>query len=260
MAIDPTNLKAAGAIGLRKKMDPAAQDKKLHEVAELYEQQFLREMVKAMRGTVPEGGLMKASQGEQIYKEQLDNNYVEQWSQKGGLGLQGIIYQQLVDKYGPSMGIKAQDTVPKGPIALDAKSTVQNPFSVKSAPSATGSTRFEFEKNPAAGAEPTALKAPWAGRVLGVKEFNPNEYALEIAHDNGLKSQFVFRGSLSGQALATSENEGQNVQAGETIGLLNPEAKRFFWNVSHDLPPTDLQSSSAPKLHGLMNRNPSALE
>jgi flagellar protein FlgJ len=244
MAIDPSNLKAAGAIGLRKTLDPAAQDKKLHEVAELYEQQFLREMVKAMRSTVPDGGLVKKSQGEEIYKEQLDHNYVEQWSKTGGLGLQNIIYQQLMDKFGAKMGLKAQEFQPKGPIAFDAKSNLQNPFAVKSSPSATaaGPTRFEFQKNLelSPGKDPVALQAPWAGRLLGVKELNPNEYALEMSHENGLKSQFVFRGSLAQNALNGPAGQPQSFQAGETIGLLSPEAKSFYWNVSGRAPEESL--------------------
>ena len=93
-------------MGLRKTLDPKQQDKKLREVAELYEGQFLREMVKAMRGTVQESGLVKVSQGEHIYREQLDQNYVDEWSKRGGLGFQEIIYKQLLEKYGEKMGIK----------------------------------------------------------------------------------------------------------------------------------------------------------
>jgi flagellar protein FlgJ len=51
---------------------------------------------------------------------------------------------------------------------------------------------------------------------------------VEIEHDNGLKSQVVFRGSLS--KLST----GDTVQAGETLGVLSAEARSLYWTVEPD--------------------------
>ena len=240
MAIDSTGPKTGGLnqlnpapMKLHPTMDAKAQDAKLREVAELYEEQFLREMVKAMRGTVPEGGLVKTSQGEQIYREQLDQNYVEQWGKRGGLGLQEIIYKQLMEKFGQKMGLRAMQAQPKGPIALDEKSKLQNPFAVKRAETLSADQlRLEFQKAALSSNQPQSLQAPWSGSVLGAKQINPNEYVLEMAHDNGLKSQFVFRGSLANSVLEPSSASPKSVQAGDTIGLLSPEAKSFFWTVS----------------------------
>ena len=46
-------------------------EQQLREVAELYEKNFMREMYKAMRGTVPENTLVKTNQAEKIFQEQL---------------------------------------------------------------------------------------------------------------------------------------------------------------------------------------------
>jgi hypothetical protein len=65
-------------------------DQKLHEVSEMYEKHFLREMMKAMRSTVHEGGFIQQNQAERIFKEQLDDHYVDKWSEKGGIGLSKV--------------------------------------------------------------------------------------------------------------------------------------------------------------------------
>jgi len=49
---------------------------------------------------------------------------------------------------------------------------------------------------------------------------------LGISHDGGLSGRLVFRGSTE------RLNLGQEVQAGEQVGLLSPEAKSFFWNIN----------------------------
>lgn len=84
----------------------SAAEKKLRDVAKMYEGQFLREMVKAMRGTVTDSGFIKENQAEKIFREQLDQEYTDKWVDRGGLGFQDIIYNQLVEKYGPQLGIQ----------------------------------------------------------------------------------------------------------------------------------------------------------
>jgi peptidoglycan hydrolase FlgJ len=75
------------------------QDQNLREAAEMYEQHFMREMVKAMRQATPEAGLIPQNMGEKIFSEQLDNQRVEQWSKSGGVGLADMIYQHVKERY-----------------------------------------------------------------------------------------------------------------------------------------------------------------
>ena len=65
-------------------------DKKLHGVADMYEQHFIREMMKQMRSTVSEGGFVKANNAEKIFQEQLDDQYADQWQKSGGIGFSKI--------------------------------------------------------------------------------------------------------------------------------------------------------------------------
>ncbi|MNT48555.1 hypothetical protein D3C72_1853400 [compost metagenome] len=69
------------------------------------------------------------------------------------------------------------------------------------------------------------VKAPWDGVLLGKKTLADNQTLVEIEHDNGLKSQMVFAGTVG------KISEGQKLQAGETLGVLSPEAKSLYWTV-----------------------------
>ena len=67
-------------------------DEKLKDVSALYEKHFLGEMMKAMRSTVKEGGIVQANQAEKIFREQLDDiaqffrhNFVEDHATNGCL-------------------------------------------------------------------------------------------------------------------------------------------------------------------------------
>jgi flagellar protein FlgJ len=202
-------------------------DEKLKDVSEMYEKHFLREMLKSMRSTVHEGGFIKASQGEKIFRDQLDDQYVDKWSDKGGIGLSKLIYTQLVEKFGAQLGIKNPVEKPHGPLPLNEKSDFTGSTFNSSGKKENFSIRFDrvaLEK-PELGNKTTEVKAPWAGILLNKVALNPDESLLEIAHDNGLKSRLVFKGALS--KLST----GQNLQEGEVLGLLSPEAKSLFWNV-----------------------------
>jgi flagellar protein FlgJ len=201
----------------REVMTEAKMDESLKKVSELYEKQFLRQMVKAMRGTVTEGGLVPTSQAEKIFREQLDQEHVEVWGDKGGIGLGNMIHKQLRQKY----GMDRMEQVPKGPIQIGEKFKIESPTPKK--------TLVHYELQQAAIKDGNAqVSAPWTGSLVGAKQINPDEYLLEMNHDNGLKSKMVFRGTLDPQFKTAT---GQEIQAGLRIGLLSPEAKSFFWTV-----------------------------
>lgn len=227
-----------GGMPLTQKPTAEETDKKLKDVSQMYEKQFLREMLKAMRGTVHESGLIKTSQAEQIFREQLDGEYVDKWGEKGGIGLADLIHQQLVDRYGAKLGLSAPIARPQGPIALGEKAN----FSGKPVPSAGAEagnkTTFRFDRvavgeselrppGLGAGLGADGLKAPWSGLLLGSRQLGSDETLMELQHDNGLKSQLVFRG------IAAPGLQGTPIQAGQTIGLLSPEANSFFWTLEN---------------------------
>ncbi len=217
---------------VRQPLTPEQQDQKLREVGELYEKQFLREMVKQMRSTVnDEGGMLPTSNAEKIFREQLDQEYVEKWGAKGGIGLADVIHKQLREKYGAMLGINPQMAKPAGPIKIDEKHQIPNAVKVQSPLAAkANSTTFQFDLQKAALAD-SDVTAPWSGSLLGIKSLSQDEHVLEMAHDNGLKSRMVFRGQLEKELQPSKMQAGAEIQAGQRLGLLSPEAKSFFWTV-----------------------------
>lgn len=212
---------------------PEQMDQKLKDVSKLYEKQFLREMMKQMRATVSdEGGMIPTSNAEKIFREQLDQEYVEKWGDHGGIGLADMIHKQLLEKLGPAMGIVPAPQRPQGPLKIDEKSLQANPlkFHSQTNPSRPHKVSLQFDLQEAA-LQDGEVSAPWGGSLLGVKKLSQDENLLELAHDNGLKSQLVFRGSLEKNFQPAQFRPGTEIQAGQRLGLLSPEAKSLFWTV-----------------------------
>ncbi len=212
-------------------------DEKLKDVSKMYEKHFLGEMMKAMRSTVHESGFIQVNQAEKIFREQLDGEYVDKWSEKGGIGLSSMIYDQLVQRYGAQLGIAKKELKPMGPIALNEKSnftahqfhhpgrgkdSMSYRISRTTPPPIAGAKAVEASEN--------QVKAPWGGTLRAVRNLVDKQTMVEIEHDNGLKSQVVFRGEVS------QIETGKKVQAGETLGILSSEAKSLYWTVEPDHP------------------------
>lgn len=231
---------AGGARPLRgQPRTPEQIEKQFKDVSQLYEKQFLREMVKAMRSTIQESGFIKQNQGEKIFREQLDQEYVEKWGSRGGIGIADMIYNQLVEKYGEAAGLKQRVEKVKGPISVAHLSDFQVNQKVSSE---KYPITYEFERNvtessnalggasssPAESRGLVKIQNPLMGRLLQNIKLGPDETVLEILHDSGLKSRMVFRGQ------SPSLVQGQRLDQGQTIGLLSPEARSFFWSVALD--------------------------
>ncbi len=142
-----------------------ATDEKFHEVADLYERHFIREMMKQMRSTVHKSDFIKQNNAEKIFQDQLDDQYATQWGKSGGVGLSGIIYDQLMQKYGSQFGLKPKIEKPVGPIDLNSKSNFTGAV-MQSASEKNNSTTFKIQTDASQRAE---LKNPWAGTLLDKK-------------------------------------------------------------------------------------------
>jgi flagellar protein FlgJ len=204
-----------------------ATEKQIKEVADMYEKYFIREMMKQMRATVhQEDGVIKRNNAEKIFTDQLDDQYADQWGKAGGIGLSGLIYDQIIDKYGVSLGLKKPLEKPMGPMKLDQKSN----FSGITSPSAAGSKSGDpltFRLESPAG-EKSQLTNPWAGTLLDKKYLEMDQMQYHIKHDNGLESLIVTRGSGLGPEQKLSP--GDTIGAGEQLGWLS-ESSPLFWTL-----------------------------
>lgn len=197
------------------------------EVSDMYEKHFLRELMKSMRSSVPESGLVKVNGAEKIFREQLDNEYVEKWGERGGVGLSDLIYKDLVEKYGERFGLKeAQEGKPTGPLKLSEKDTLNVK---RNYDETNGRLEFQFDglKKEAAGS--VEAVSPWSGSLAKKVQLSADEHYLELNHDNGLTSQIKFKGFLQ------PINVNDRLNSGDKIGILSQDANEFFWNLKNQV-------------------------
>lgn len=217
------------APGLPVRPQPKSVDDKLRDASKMYEKMFLREMVKAMRSTVPESGFIKQNAAEKLFRDEMDQENVNNWANhQSGVGLADLIYNNLIEKYGAQLGLKEPVQKPRGPIALNEESRYAGPTRIPAARPSETTYRFDRRVDSAEGGE---LLAPWSGTITEKRDLGDGATLLGLSHDHGLSGKFVFRGT------AERLNLGQSVQGGERIGLLSPEAKAFFWTLGVESAP-----------------------
>ncbi len=101
-------------------------NKQMREASQAYEKYFLDEMVKAMRSTVPKNeGLIKSNFAEDLYRENLDQEYVKTWSESGGVGLSDLIFDQLKAQI---EGFQDQGRAARGPKAYEKQALPIEPL------------------------------------------------------------------------------------------------------------------------------------
>lgn len=202
-----------------------ARNQKVDEVAKMYEKQFLREMVKAMRGTVSFSDTTKPNMAENIYREQLDNEYVESWGENGGIGLSDVIYEQLMDRYfdGGAKSLKQQGGIQLSDRDVLKVSRMRNE-SLESPVSKQVPLKVELKQS----ADGTAaqVKAPWDGDVVAKTRLD-GRTAVTLDHGPGVRSTLIFDGVPGADV-----QPGARIEKGRTVGVLSPEINSFFWNLN----------------------------
>ena len=73
----------------------AAQDKKLRQACEGFEEMFMEIMYKQMRDTVPEDSLFGSSNADKILESMRDSEFMKQAAASGGIGLADMLYRQM---------------------------------------------------------------------------------------------------------------------------------------------------------------------
>lgn len=202
--------------------EPKSMESKLREVSDMYEKHFMREMVRAMRSTVPETDFIKTNQAEKIFREQLDDEYVEMWGKRGGVGFSDLIYNQLIEKFGPALG-KQPMARPQGPLPMTEKANTNLKFELTSRAQAKN---LDMKISPREGAWPSLdVQSPWSGVLLKQVSLGNEEQLLEIDHGNGLLGKYVFKGWSSDLAPQS------NIAAGQVLGKISPDSGALYWSL-----------------------------
>jgi len=83
-------------------LEKAASEKnldKLKEASQEFEAYFVNTLLKVMRNTIQEGGLVKKSQARETFEGMLDEEMAKKIAKGGGIGLADMIYQNMLKAY-----------------------------------------------------------------------------------------------------------------------------------------------------------------
>lgn len=220
--------------GISLKREQVNPEAKLREVSKMYEQHFLNEMVKAMRSTVDHSRLTEPSMAEKIYSEKLDDQYVETWAGRGGVGLADIIYNQIHEKFF-NAGSGMRPLRPQGPLQIQ-KGTILK-IDESHEPKAGGfpivkpqsslprnevSFLYGFEGG---NSQLKTVTSPYDGEVMQLFRAGEDRQLVKLAHNDGLVSTISFAGQTN------SLTKGERIAAGQKLGILSPYATGLTWQL-----------------------------
>jgi peptidoglycan hydrolase FlgJ len=70
-------------------------EKRLKKVCADFESLFIYHMLKKMRSTIPKSGLVNEMKGKDTYETIMDQKVSEDLSNKGGVGIQKMLFNQI---------------------------------------------------------------------------------------------------------------------------------------------------------------------
>lgn len=73
--------------------------KKLKNLCQDFESFFMREVIKAMRDTVPKNSLLHGGNAEEIYKSMYDDQLATNMAKEGDSGISQALFRQLTNAY-----------------------------------------------------------------------------------------------------------------------------------------------------------------
>lgn len=103
----PTKIQDLPSQAQEAKITKPEKNPEVEKVAKMMEQEFLREMLGAMRKSISKSDLVEESMAQKIYEDKTYEHYLDEWTKAGGVGMSEIIYQQLMERYYPQKIQKA---------------------------------------------------------------------------------------------------------------------------------------------------------
>lgn len=213
---------------LEKKERPAppARDPRVMEAAKMYEVYFLNQMMKAMRSTVSFSDQSKPSMGESIYREQLDDQYVDSWANQGGIGLAEMIHDDLKGKVTAQREQMARRKLGKQKTTFAL--TDRDTLSVRRLPQTqVGEERvlvsLEGTKGPRAGAtEPEAVRSPWEGEITAIRSADGKTVLTMLIDGQSAKAREV---QMAWDGVPVEVAVGDHLRPEQVVGHLHIRAR-----------------------------------
>lgn len=201
----------------------------VRDAAKMYENHFLNEMVKAMRSTVGKSeGMIKQNFAEKIFTEQLDQQYVEGWANKGGIGLADMIYKQISEKYLNTVKKdfhQAPGMLPIAPKQQNGGMKATDSIQMKTIPAGQGAQQeYRFEVLDPTGIGHEAV-APMPGTVTKAQSLGDGWNLVHMDHGQGLRSELTFPGTI------TDFGDGKQLDAGQKLGQLDSTRPALAWKL-----------------------------
>lgn len=250
-----------------RKAPPTERDPRVMDAARMYEKYFLNQMVKAMRSTVKYSDLQKPTMGEEIYRDQLDDQYVDSWTNTGGIGLADMIHDELLGKAQMNKlrreAMKASKGKTRTPMAL----TDRDVLAVRRLPTSAANNGagqngagqngtysetvlVSLGKTTVTRADaPETVRSPWEGEIVQI-QVNHGKVLIDL-HVGSKKSegravQIAFDGvpfhGTGGES--GSLRVGNQIKAGQVIGHLAPQARGIL--IRQEVPGTKVQAEVKP--------------
>lgn len=104
-SIKSSNYHDVGALSQLRQQAHIKPDQAIEKVAQQFESVFVQMMLKAMRETVPEGGLF-GDEATKTFEQMLDSQLSVTLSEGGGIGLAPVIARQLKGNTGVEQVVK----------------------------------------------------------------------------------------------------------------------------------------------------------
>ena len=214
--------------------DAQARDPRVMEAARMYENYFLNQMVRAMRSTVSFSELSKPSMAEGIFREKLDDEYVQQWSQRGGIGLADLIHDELMAKVQGQRAARAQRRNPQLRQISDRDILQIRPLQAREGRKRdTVLVALGPSSSPGSGEMKVTsdrVLTPWAGVVRSIQQ-NADQVRVELnqADTPGRVVSFSFDGQVMPELKV-----GERLPDGGVLGQLGARAKGILIRARFD--------------------------
>lgn len=204
------------------------QRSELKKVAQEFEAVFIAYLLKVMRETIEESGLMEEGFGKTIYTEMFDQEVSMSIARRGALGISDLLYKHLLEiepekeqmnstespasPHGSGNGASSQN---EGRETNDLQLPVLAPVSSRFGPRADP---FSHKRRMHKGVDFAAPKgapvaAPLPGKVVSAGCESGYGNTILIQHPNGLQTRY-------GHLDAIHVQKGQEVAGGQIIGTV----------------------------------------
>ena len=115
-AVKAVNLSGLMESPTQGRKTPKLDEEKLKKTCRDFEAIFIHKLLKDMRATVPQSGLLDGGSQQELYRSMFDEEFSKNLAAKGGVGLGKILYRNLSrpkpDLQGDSLGEKEWKPLP----------------------------------------------------------------------------------------------------------------------------------------------------